>query len=92
MSSPKPQAGKTELEIQIADILWVFGRRGFTDTESVDDSVRETTQAVNAYYLGLAPKHQREITPITEDHNEWAVGYNQGVADYQYNMKKGSHD
>lgn len=30
-----------ELKVQIADVFWVFGRRGFTDTETVADSVRK---------------------------------------------------
>jgi len=57
--TPKPQANKTELEIQIADIFWVFGRRGFTDTESVDDSVRKTVYAITQAMLDM-PELQSE--------------------------------
>ena len=96
--TPKPQANKTELEIQIADIFWVFGRRGFTDTETVDDSVRKTIQAM----LDAMPEKESETSEFhTSDMNYFSStgiqlernkGFNKAVDLMESAIKKRGSD
>lgn len=51
-----------EIRTRIADVLWVFGRRGFTDTETVDHSVRKIERIFQDSQLDLIKQFDEMIT------------------------------
>ncbi len=78
---------KTKLEIQIADIFWVFGRRGFTDTETVDDSVRKTVYAITQAMLDALPEGL-ELDGIKYKETAYVGGFNQAISEMETAIKK----
>lgn len=60
-----------ELEIQLADIFWVFGRRGFTDKETVADSVRKAMYQINNHIAAnYVPKAEVEKMVVEGESEE----------------------